>query len=183
MKKLILDNKTGFRSIMPFSIVDPNGIEFYNSDFTHHIKDGQPLQFNVMAGSFQYDGNFIKLDRPVPVKSVALPLKERNITIKRYDIQFGSNPNKCTIFYDRGIILFDNSFISKPLYVKYVIYFHELGHHWYITESKADLFAAKKLLEIGFNPSQIQMGMLTSLSDKSIERKMNIVNTLTNNEG
>ena len=183
MRKLILDKKTGFRSTLPFSICDPNGIEFYNSDFTKHISENKPLEFNVPAGVWQYNGNFIKLPFPVSVKNVALPLKERNITLKRYDIEFGSNPNKCTIFYERGIILFDNSFLSKPLYVKYLIYFHELGHHWYITESKADLYAAKKLLELGFNPSQIQMGILNSLSEKSIERQMKIVYELTNNEG
>ena len=168
---------------MPFNIVDPNGITFYNSEFTNKISKGEPLEFNLMAGVWQYDGNFIKLSNPVAVKNVALPLKERNINLKRYDIEFGSNPNKCTIFYENGVILFDNSFLSKPLYVKYLIYFHELGHHWYITESKADLYSAKKLLELGFNPSQIQMGILDSLSEKSIERQMKIVYELTNNKG
>ena len=183
MRDLILDHKTGFRSTMPFVIYDPNNIIFYSSEFTNKIALQKPLLFNVPAGKFTYEGNFIKLDFPVSVQNVALPLRERNITQKRYDIQFGENPNKCTIFYDKGIILFDNSFKDKPLYVKYTIYYHELGHHWYITESKADLFAAKKLLELGFNPSQIQLAMLDSLSNKSMERKMNIVYTLTKNEG
>jgi hypothetical protein len=183
MNKLILEKKKGFRSTMPFTIYDPRGVIFYSSEFTHHIADGLPLEFNVIAGSFTYDGNFVKLDFPVMTKNIAMPLKERNMKMQRYDIVFGENPNKCTIFYDEGYILFDTSFENKPLYVKYVIYFHELAHHWYITESKADLYAAKKLLELGFNPSQIEMGFLQSLSEKSIERQMNIVYSLTNNEG
>jgi hypothetical protein len=69
------------------------------------------------------------------------------------------------------------------LYIKYTIYYHELGHHWYITESKADLFAAKKMLELGFNPSQIQLAVLDSLSEKSIDRMVKTVYSLTNNEG
>jgi hypothetical protein len=183
MRPLLLDKKSGFRSTMPFTIYDPRGIVFYSSDFTHHIADGQPLNFNVIAGSFNYDGNFIKLESPVPTKNISVPLKERNMNMQRYEIIFGANPNKCTIFYDEGYILFDTSFENAPLYIKYTIYFHELSHHWYITESKADLYATKKLLELGFNPSQIQMGFLQTLSDKSIDRKMNIVYSLTTNEG
>lgn len=183
MRQLNIDDKMGFRSTMPFTIYDPNNIVFYSSEFTNKIASGKPLEFNLMAGNWSYDGSFIKLDAPVPVKNIPLPLKERNLNRKRYEIVFGDNPNKCTIFYDDGVILFDSSFKNKPLYVKYLIYFHELGHHWYITESKADLYSAKKLLELGFNPSQIQRGILESLSSKSEERQMKIVYTLTNNEG
>jgi hypothetical protein len=183
MRPLNIDKKTGFRSTMPFIINDQRGIIFYSSDFTDKIASGKPLEFNVMSGMFTYDGNFVKLDSPVPVKNIATPLKERNINSKRYDIQFGNNPNKCTIFYDAGVILFDNSFLNKPLYIKYTIYFHELAHHYYVTESKADLYAAKVLLELGFNPSQIELAFLESLSEASIERQMNIVYSLTTNEG
>jgi hypothetical protein len=183
MRKLILNEKTGFTSSMPFTIYDPNGIIFYSSDFTNKIATKRRLNFNVIAGNFTYNGNFVKLDFPVTMKNVILPPKERNIAYKRYEIIFADNPNKCTIYYDKGIIVFDNQFKIKPLYIKYLIYFHELGHHWYITESKADLYATKKLLELGFNPSQIECGMLESLSEKNVERQMKIVYTLTNNEG
>jgi hypothetical protein len=183
MRKISIQHKTGFRSSMPFLINDTNGILFYSSDFTDKIKKGQTLNFNLPAGDYIYDGNFIKLDSPVKTANVILPPKERNFAYKRYEIQFGNNPNKCTIFYNKGLILFDNQFLNKPLYIKYTIYFHELGHHWYVTEDKADLFAAKKILELGFNPSQIQLAVLDSLSDKNIERKMKIVYSLTKNEG
>jgi hypothetical protein len=183
MRKLILKEKTGFASSMPFTIYDPNNIVFYSSEFTGRIQQGKVLKFNMIAGTFSYDGNFIKLDSPVKVVNVILPPKERNIAYKRYNIEYGENKNKCTIFYDKGVILFDNQFMTKPLYVKYLIYFHELGHHWYITESKADFYAAKKLLELGFNPSQIELGMLDSLTDKNIERISKIIYKLTENEG
>ncbi len=185
MKDLILEHKTGFSSILPFAIYEPNGTLFYSSDFTDHIKNGERLDFNLPAGSYKFDGLFTKLSFPVPVKNINLPLPERNINRKRYEIIWGDNPNKCSIFYKEGVILFDNSLKSKPLYVKYGIYYHELGHHWYKTESKADLFAAKKMLDKGFNPSQIGLVVLESLSDKpeSYERKKNLVIHLTNNKG
>jgi hypothetical protein len=185
MKDLILEEKTGFSSSLPFTIYEPNGTIFYSSDFTDKIENGIRLDFNLPAGTYKYDGSFIKLPSPVPVKQIPLPVKERNIAMRRYEIKFGNNPNKCTIFYGKSLILFDESFRNKPMYIKYAIYYHELGHHWYKTESKADLFATKKLLDLGFNPSQIGMASLESLSNRpeSYERKMKTVNMLTNNKG
>lgn len=183
MLDLILEEKTGFSSTLPFVIYELNGNIFYSSDFTDKIEKGETLNFNLPAGSYKYNGSFIKLPKPVPIKTITLPPRERNLANKRYNITFGDNPNKCTIFYDKGIILFDNQFKNSPLYVKYAIYYHELGHHWYKTEFKADLFSAKKMLDKGFNPSQIGMNILDSLSEKSFERKMKIINSLTNNQG
>lgn len=183
MRDLILEEKTGFSSLLPFEIFEPNGQLFYSSDFTDHIAKGERLDFNLPAGEYRYNGSFTKLSSPVKVLPIALPPKERNIERKRYNIQFGANKNKCTIFYKEGLILFDTSFKNKPLYVKYCIYYHELGHHWYKTESKADLFAAKKMLDKGFNPSQIGLAALESLSNNSFDRKMKTVDRLTSNKG
>jgi len=183
MRDLILEEKTGFSSILPFTIYEPSGEIFYASDFTDHIANGEMLKFNLPAGIYKFDGSFTKLPFPVPMQTIILPAKERNFIKKRYNIEFGDNPNKCTIFYDRQLILFDNSLKSMPLYVKYGIYYHELGHHYYKTEAKADLFSAKKMLEKGFNPSQIGRVALESLSNNSMERKMKIVNKLTKNNG
>lgn len=185
MKDLILEQKTGFTSSLPFKIFDSDGREFYTSDFTDHIEKGERLDFNLPAGIYKYDGNFIKLPFPIPTKIISLPPKERNYNRKRYEIIFGNNPNKCTIFYKEGTILFDISFKTKPLYIKYGIYYHELGHHFYRTESKADLYSAKMMLDKGFNPSQIGLVELETLSnsEKGMERKESIVNHLTNNKG
>lgn len=183
MKDLILEQKTGFQSIMPFTILDRNGKLFYDDTFTKHIARGEKLRFNLPMGIYKYDGNFIKLDKPIETLKVPMPLFERIYPKQRYKIEFGENPSKCTIYYDKSLILFDNSFKDKPLYVKYLIYYHELGHHFYKTESKADFYAAKKLLELGFNPSQIGRACLDSLGEKSYERKIKMVNMLTKNKG
>jgi hypothetical protein len=183
MKDLILEKKAGFSSILPFKIFELNGFLFYSSEFTDKIEKGERLDFNIPAGSYKFDGSFIKLQFPVATKNITLPLKERNLAKKRYNIVWGNNPNKCTIFYDTGTILFDNSLKSSPLYIKEGIYFHELGHLLYKTEWKADLYAAKKMLEKGFNPSQIGLVGVFGLSDKNNERRENIVNHLTNNKG
>ena len=182
MNNLVLENKTGFSSTLPFEIFELNGNLFYSSDFTTKIEEGKRLDFNLPAGEYKYNGSFIKLSSPVEVKNIELPFPERNITKKRYDIIFGNNPNKCTIYYDTGVILFDEQYRSKPLYLKYGIYFHELGHHWYKSEYKADLFSIKKMLDKGFNPSQIGLVALEGLSDKSNERRAKIISLMTNSE-
>lgn len=183
MRDLILEQKTGFASRMPFNIYDTRGNVFYSDTFCNTIKEGRVLKFNMPAGNYKYDGNFIKLDQPVSTMNITLPTPERNMSnkMKRYNIIFGDNPNKCTIYYDDGIILFDSSFLDKPLYVKYGIYYHELGHHFYTTEWKADLYATKKMLDKGFNPSQIGRVGLFTLSNKaeSFERKRKTIAILT----
>jgi len=183
MKDLILEEKTGFSSLLPFEIFEANGNLFYSSDFTEHISKGERLDFNLPAGEYRYNGSFIKLPFPVKVLNIVLPPKERNYERKRYEIRFSDNPNKCTIFYKEGLILFDNSFKNKPLFIKYMIYYHELGHHFYKTESKADLYGVKMMLDKGFNPSQIGLASLESLSNDSFDRKMKTVNVLTKNKG
>jgi len=181
MRNLILEEKTGFLTSLPFEINDNRGILFYSSDFTDHISRGDTLKFNLPLGVYSYNGSFVKLSSPISTVKIDLPPRERNINNgKKYKIIFGSNPNKCTIFYEPGIILFDNSFRDAPLYIKYGIYFHELGHHFYSTEKYADIYAAKKMLDYGFNPSQIgRMGLDALTKEESIGRKVNLVNELT----
>jgi len=185
MLDLILEEKTGFMTSLPFEIFDNKGIRFYDSTFTDHIANGETLRFNLPLGIYRYNGSFIKLSSPIPINSVSLPPRERNIANgKIYKIIFGDNPHKCTIFYEPGIILFDSQFLNAPLYIKYGIYFHELGHHFYKTEKYADLYAAKKMLEYGFNPSQVGRVSLEALSKpESMERKVTMINELTKNKG
>ena len=184
MKQMILEGKTGFMTELPFEIFDNKGKLFYSSEFTDHISNGGTVKFNVPAGIYQYNGSFIRLSRPVHIMDITLPKFQRNLNAKgkRYKIIFGENPNKCTIFYNRGVILFDRQYESAPLYVKYGIYFHELGHHYYIDEDKADLYATKKMLDYGFNPSQIGRVGLMTLSNNSFDRKEKMINRLTTNK-
>jgi len=178
MKRLFLENKSGFVAYAPFVIFEPNGNIFYSSEFTDKIENKEKLIFNLPAGKFYLEGSLTKLDKPKKFKDISLPPHERNIKRNRYRIIFGNNPNKCTIHYKAGIIVFDNAFKDAPLYIKYDIYFHELGHHFYKTEKYADLYAVKKMLDYGFNPSQIGRVKIFSLGSTSLERKKYIINKL-----
>ena len=178
MKNLILENKTGFYTFSPFVIYEKNGNVFYSSDFTNKIKEGKKLIFNLPAGDFLLEGFINRLNNPKKFANISLPEPERHLKKKRYKIIFGINPSKCTIYYNAGLIIFDNAFKDAPLYIKFDIYFHELGHHFYKTEKFADLYAVKKMLDYGFNPSQIGRTSLIALGKNNLERKSFIINKL-----
>lgn len=180
MNVIHLDKKTGFVSKNNFQIFDEKGIEFYSSSFTDNIKNGKIHKFNLPKGSFQILGNLIKLTEPVKFSPILLPPKERDFKPKVYKILFEPNKNKCTINHILGTITFDNAFKIAPKYILYDIYFHELGHNYYTTEKFADLYAAKKMLEVGFNPTQIGRSKLVTLSNNSFNRKEFIINRLKN---
>lgn len=178
MRKLVINQITGFTTVLPFKIVDERKIEFYSSDFTNAISKGERLNFNLPKGVYFYDGSFTKLNKPVEHKPIELPPFERNFPKRKYKIMFGNNINKCTINHLTGVILFDNAFKIAPKYVLVDIYLHEMGHRYYKTEHLADLYATKRMLEKGFNKSQIGRSIVVSLRSENIERKILKINSL-----
>ena len=135
MRDLIITEKTGFRTTLPFTIMDCRGNVFYSDEFTNEIAENKVLNFNMPKGNFKYDGYFIKLPKPVIQTEIKLPAPERNYDKgKIYKISYADNPNKCSIFYDKAQIIFDNSFKTAPVFIIYDIYFHELGHLYYETD-------------------------------------------------
>ena len=179
MRKLELNKKTGFVVNDPFKpivIRDFRGILFYSTEpFLPRVKE-----FNLPSGVYFVDsGYFSPKNFPVKYKYIKLPVAERLLPKPSgFDVRFGNNPNKCTIFWDKGYILFDESFREKPLNQLYFILFHEFGHSIFKTEKYADLYAANCMLGKGFNPSQIGIAPIESLSDAAEERKENVVNKL-----
>jgi hypothetical protein len=183
MRILNLESKTGFYTSLPFEIFDLKGNIFYTSDFVNKVSQGQVHKFNLPRGNYTYNGSLHKLDKPVIHSELRatkkLPKKQRNLGKHRYKIFFAPNPNKCTINHKKHTITFDTAFKDAPLYIKYDIYYHELGHRYYKTEEFADLYASKKMLELGFNPSQIGRSSLISLRSKlSHYRKESKINSL-----
>jgi len=179
MRDLEIPEKTGFRTTLPFVILDRYKNIFYTDEFTEHIANGDVLNFNLPKGSYFYDGYFIKLPQPVKQKEIILPKPDRNYDKGvLFKIKYGDNPNKCSIYHDKKIIFFDNQFLRAPVFIVYDIYFHELGHLYYSDEKNADLFATKAMLELGFNKTQIGLAPSLSLSSKNDYRKQLKINSL-----
>jgi hypothetical protein len=179
VRDLILNKKTGFATSLPFKIYDKAGWLFYADFFTLTIAQGKRLNFNLPKGVYKYDGFFEKLSQPITQKDIKLPPPQRNFKKERYKIEYGVNPAKCSIFYKEKRILFDNSFKNVPMYMRFHVYYHEMGHLLYSSEEFADLYSAKKMLDLGFNISQIGYSNLEMLSADQIERKKFLVKKLT----
>lgn len=177
MNKITVKKKTGFKNPLKsdFKIFDFRGVLFYSNE----LLKKKDIEFNLPCGVYYSDTDFIRLETPVKNKKIRLPKPQRNIKHdKKISIEFGNNVNKATIFHDENKILFDNSFKNKTLPEIYFCFYHEIGHKYYISEQFADLYATKKMLQKGFNKSQIGKANIMLLSSRALNRKQNVINNL-----
>ena len=181
MRKIFLTKKTGFINVgnKPIIIRDYRGIKFYDTSGL----SPQPEKFNMPQGEYYLDQGHIRETEPVNYPLVKLPPFERNLK-KPYNFKiiFGDNPNKCTIYWRKKIILFDNDLKDYSLPELDFIRFHEFGHARFKTEKYADLMAVNYMLTKGYNPLQIGEAQLTSLSDNNYERKVFLTNKIVSYE-
>ena len=182
MRNLTLENKAGFmvRDVnTPVIIRDERGILFYTTEpILPRVK-----HFNLPAGKYLVDsGDFSQTDFFKP-KLLRLPAPQGKQVKNpdKFKIEFGDNPNKCSVFWKKDLILFDKSFAEKPLPIVYFILFHEWGHRYYTKESYCDMFAANVMLLRGYNTSQIGMAQMSALSHHQIGRKKTVVTNLLQN--
>lgn len=182
MRKIVVTKKTGFRVRNPYKPViirDCRGVLFYTTE---------PLlpkttKFNLPQGVYYVDaGDFTPMEKPVKYKYIPLPLPERNLAFPySFKIFFGTNKNKCTIrWYDKSI-LFDESLKEKPLPDLYFILYHEYSHAKFETEKWADTMAYNFMIGKGFNPSQIGIVPIRSLSSQQWNRKKHLVKRIKEN--
>lgn len=178
MYPLNVTKKTGFKNLTPkeFTIFDSNGVIFYSNK--NLVK--KDISFNLPKGVYVSDTQFEVLKKPVLTPKINLPKPERKISTKGFKILYAENPNKATINYALKTITFDKSFLHKSKPERVFVLLHEKGHGYYGTEKYADLYAAKKMLSLGYNISQIGLSQDNVLSDRSssIDRKNFIVNNL-----
>jgi len=182
MVELKVIKKTGFINIAPHEpiiIRDFRGKIFYSTEGLRIIPE-----FNLPIGTYYIDSGKFKLRaKPVFFKLPAMPKIERRFkSPDNFKILFANNPNKCTINWFKKTITFDESFRDKLLPELYFVLYHEFGHHLYLTEKYADLFAARRMLIKGYNPSQIVRAPITSLSAYQEKRKQHILNKIILNK-
>jgi hypothetical protein len=131
-------------------------------------------RFNLPKGTYAINKNF-SICEPVRYKKIILPARERNIPYpKQFKVIQRPNKNKCSIYYELGIIVFDPDFFnSLNKFQHYFVCAHEIGHYFFKTEKYCDLFAAKKMIQNGYNATQILASCDITLSntDESTERK------------
>ncbi len=174
---------------LPVRILDDRGISFYNTDTLDQVPDS----FNLPSGNYIVDsGRFKPMAFPIKFKTERLPFPEIAFSPApfNFEIVFADNKNKCSIYWKEKMIVFDNSFKECPLPQFYFILFHEYGHSLYgygklytakESEAYCDLYASNKMLDLGFNPSQIMNAPKDTLSSRQDYRKDYIENTLIAN--
>ncbi len=180
MINLELAKKSGFsidEKNTPIIIHDYRGMEFYNNT---SIPVDHRSKFNLPKGNYEIKvGVFHKLMYPVLFSKNILPFPQRFRTYPNdFKMEFGTNKNKATIFWNEKLILFDSSLLRYSLPVLFFILFHEFAHAKYSTETNADLLSENMMLDYGFNPSQVASASVIILSAKQHKRKSNAVNRL-----
>jgi hypothetical protein len=183
--------KSGFiitKPETPVNIRDYRGIMFYTTEPIMPVYD-----FNLPVGKYMVDSGYFKqAPNPINFKLEKLPISETALPRFPYDfkIVFAKNPNKCTIFWAKKLIVFDTRFEYCPLPELFFIFYHECGHARYgfkrlysmkEAEAYCDLYASNCMLRDGFNPSQIMKAPKQTLSAKQDYRKNFIEEVLYKN--
>ena len=144
-------------------IVSEGALPFYS------CKEGK--EFNLPEGQFSISGEVKEI--PFKYKKIDFPEFENVKPLKVLNIIFVDNyPNKCSVWLDTGKVLADSNFKYLPSFVFMYIMFHEVGHFYFrgngaLSEIQCDTFARQKMIEKGYNPSQIDLAIQVSLSNNS----------------
>lgn len=180
MRRIFVKEKTGFKVVdptQPVIIRDARGILFYSTE----SQVPNVTCFNLPGfGEYFVEGNIKPLDEPVEyaLADIPVPLAPRFPPPFDYQIVFGVNPNKCTVKWDKGVILFDNAFKDKPLPQVFFILYHEYAHAYFEEETLCDQLAGNYMKIRGFNPSQIVTAPILALSARQKQRKINMVESI-----
>jgi len=183
MYALNIAKKTGFTVVdrnTPIVIRDNRGILFYDTTpITPRVQ-----KFNLPRGKYIVDsGNFKIRPKPVKYRLAELPIYCNRVgypSPSKFKIMYGDNPNKCSVIWDKKVIVFDNSFKEKPRSHVYFILMHEWAHRYFNgqREDCCDIWASNAMKILGYNPSQIGLAQIYSLSDAQNFRKNVLVNKL-----
>jgi len=182
MQTINLQSVTGFDVIdktKPVIIRDGNYKLFYSTeDLTPKV-----TKFNLPKGMYFFDTkNFRESKTVKKYKKLPTPSRERfkyKLPID-FNVVFGANANKCSILWDKKTIIFDKSCKEYSLSELYFIFYHEFGHTFYTTEQYCDLYSYNKMIEKGFNPSQIARAQIFSLSERQEKRKAFLTDLIIN---
>lgn len=180
LKRISLEKKTGFRNSTgaPVVIVDENGLEFYNTNDCENTV----WNFNLPKGVFYIvTGKIVETVLPVeyPMSKFPPPEKNERGNPDEFELKFVENPEIATIFFDARKIIMDNSLKDVPFPTALFVLYHEHAHKFYNTEEYCDLWARNKMLNEGYNPSQIIQGVRHTLGNNNLSRQITVMNSLT----
>jgi len=149
----------GYRAVSP--IIKKSGRDFYAFN--------GPVHFNLPPGEYTTNTELTPC-KPVKYRVKSERKRERFDlkAPKKIQVKFADNPNKASIHLAEGYVILDNKYKEAPeCMLKYILY-HEIGHYFYTTESFCDEYATERLLEEGYNQSQIIWASEKSLGPDNV---------------
>lgn len=166
-----INKKTGFITTSKRVVIFRYGIPFYCK-----TRKNKTLSFNLPAGNYLInEGDVKKLSNPIRFNKIKLtpPNKVSNFSGK-INVSWIDNPNRCSVDLSSGDadVYFDNEYRDYPWFVIIFIIGHELGHFLYRgrgqeSEKCCDNYSANMMLDLGYNPSQIDAAIEMAISNKS----------------
>lgn len=170
---LYLTSKAGFLAY-DHANVWKNGKPFYE------YKKAGKIKFNLPPGKYFVHGEIERQNTPFAYsfKKNREREKEHLSAPKTVKVVFRDNPNKASIFLDEGIVILDNKFKeADECLLKYILY-HEIGHYFYKSEHFCDEYAQERMLNEGYNKSQILKASAESLGFNNHRNGKCVVNVL-----
>ncbi len=179
LARVEVKEKTGFRNLngKPIILLDESGVLFYDTRELSHIV----WEFNLPAGIYYIvQGKFTKKPSPVQYEMAKMPKPERwkKSDPENFDVKFLENPFTGSVFWDVRNIYLDNSLSDLPIPCLVFVLYHEYGHRFFKTEEYCDIYARNKMLDAGYNPSQIGDSIIHTLSAKQYPRMLNVIESL-----
>lgn len=172
--RYFLDEKSGFTCFDKEVIVFKDNSELFYSKKNANYPN--PFRFNLPRGVYVCFNEIYKNIKPHEYELEKLPPKEKNTPKKKPIIKWAKNPNKASIDVSRHLIIIDHEFKKHPDVNQCFLIAHELGHYYYYTEWKCDLYAKHLLLKMGFNLSQISEAIASTLNCNIKQSKKRISN-------
>lgn len=156
-----------YHSEEPVIIHDVNNHLFY-----FHPNKEKSIYFNLPSGNFFSENSIYETFNFLPYETGKAFLPKN---FREYNVIFGKNENKASIFFAEKKILIDNKIKNigyKPLLTFIIL--HELSHllpkakklSGIEKEKFCDLNAIRIMLKIGYNPTQISFCAKISLENK-----------------
>lgn len=179
-----------FRAVGSVYVLDNRGQFIYAYEPQHN----EPFFFNIGVKDFRIEGyaerspKTLKYLVKIPSKNVPMP--------EKITITYTRNGDIASANLQTGELTLDEKFINQPIFMSDYAYLHELAHFLYPSrifkgrlirnkrnEFNCDKFAAKVMLAIGYNPSQILQAMKFVLNngdeqDYRYKRMVNFLNSV-----
>lgn len=174
-------------------VLDNRGNIFY--DYTP--ESYKPFFFNVNIKNPRIHGDAYKVTSRLDYL-VKLP-KGKYFFPQELKITFTNDDTKASVNLKDGKLTINEKYRKYPIWMIYFLYFHEVAHFLYPSgklgrtaenEFRCDRLAAKLMLTMGFNPSQILAAMKFGLDNgseqnyryKRMVNYLNEVKTVIKNE-